>query len=161
MANFYHDNVYYIEQSAGTAVTNWRSACSRRNFACDRVKSPRFSCGNRRRYQIPCVNSRGAVNEARKLSSPKFAPPLSALAERPQPAPLSPTLHPWYLTWALPFLACFPSRAWTWLLALAPLCYSVVARWQLEGLWQEPAWLWPLWALPFLALLLRERLRRP
>ena len=74
---------------------------------------------------------------------------------------LSPTLHPWYLTWALPFLACFPSRAWTWLLAAAPLAYSVVARWQLEGLWLEPVWLWPAWVLPFLALGLRERLRRP
>lgn len=73
---------------------------------------------------------------------------------------LSPTLHPWYLTWALPFLACFPSRAWSWLLALAPLAYTLPARWQLEGVWREPAWLWPVWALPFLALGLRERLRR-
>jgi hypothetical protein len=74
---------------------------------------------------------------------------------------LSPTLHPWYLAWALPFLACFPSRAWTWLVAFAPLCYTLVARWRIEGLWHEPAWLWPLWALPFLALGLRERLSRP
>lgn len=74
---------------------------------------------------------------------------------------LSPTLHPWYLAWALPFLACFPSRAWSWLLALAPLAYVLVAGWQLEGVWREPAWLWPVWALPFLALGLRERLRRP
>lgn len=74
---------------------------------------------------------------------------------------LSPTLHPWYLAWALPFLACFPSRAWTWLVALAPLAYVVVARWRLEGLWLEPAWLWPLWVAPFLALGLRERLSRP
>lgn len=73
---------------------------------------------------------------------------------------LSPTLHPWYLAWALPFLACFPSRAWNWLIAFAPLSYTVVARWRLEGLWHEPAWLWPLWALPFLALALRERLSR-
>jgi hypothetical protein len=74
---------------------------------------------------------------------------------------LSPTLHPWYLTWALPFLACFPSPAWSWLLALAPLAYVLVARWQLAGVWSEPAWLWPVWVLPFLALGLRERLRRP
>lgn len=74
---------------------------------------------------------------------------------------LSPTLHPWYLCWALPFLACRPSRAWTWLLATAPLAYVLLARWRLEGVWLEPAWLWPLWVLPFLALGLRERLRGP
>jgi len=74
---------------------------------------------------------------------------------------LSPTLHPWYLAWALPFLACFPSRAWTWLVAAAPLAYVLLVRWQAEGVWHEPLWLWPLWIGPFLALGLRERLRRP
>ena len=74
---------------------------------------------------------------------------------------LSPTLHPWYLCWALPFLACFPSRAWTWLVAAAPLAYVLLARWQTTGGWSEPFWLWPVWVLPFLALGLRERLRRP
>ena len=74
---------------------------------------------------------------------------------------VTPTLHPWYLCWALPFLACFPSRAWTWLVALAPASYVLLVGWRLEGVWREPAWLWPLWVLPFLALGLRERLRRP
>jgi hypothetical protein len=70
---------------------------------------------------------------------------------------LTPTLHPWYLTWALPFAALqrsSPARAaWLWLAASAPLLYAPLVRWQAEGAWEEPAWLWPAVALPFLALL--------
>jgi hypothetical protein len=69
---------------------------------------------------------------------------------------LSPTLHPWYLTWMLPFLALRTSAAWAWLLFAAPLLYAPLPRWQAEGVWSEPAWLWPAIALPFFALLLRE-----
>ncbi|HVJ82908.1 MAG TPA: hypothetical protein VNC50_17705, partial [Planctomycetia bacterium] len=36
---------------------------------------------------------------------------------------LAPTGNPWYLTWALPFLAGEPNRVWRWLPALAPLYY--------------------------------------
>ena len=69
---------------------------------------------------------------------------------------LSPTLHPWYLCWMLPFLALRPSLAWTWLLAAAPLLDAPYSRWVEEGVWREPAWLWPVVALPFFALWLRE-----
>lgn len=67
---------------------------------------------------------------------------------------LSPTLHPWYVAWALPFLALFPSRAWSWLAATVPLCYWILSRWWSAGVWEEPAWLWPVLALPFFGLLL-------
>lgn len=72
---------------------------------------------------------------------------------------LSPTLHPWYLTWAVPFLALRPRAAWLWLVALAPLSYWVLARWHAEGVWQEPGWLWPVLALPFFVLLARDARR--
>ncbi len=72
---------------------------------------------------------------------------------------LSPTVHPWYLVWLAPFLVWFRSLAVTWLLAAAPLLYWPVARWQAEGVWVEPGWLWPLVALPFAALALVDTLR--
>jgi hypothetical protein len=72
---------------------------------------------------------------------------------------LSPALHPWYLAWALPFLAIHPSRAWSWLVSAAPLCYWMLGRWRAEGVWQEPAWLWPALALPFGVLLLLDARR--
>lgn len=66
---------------------------------------------------------------------------------------LSPTLHPWYTIWIVPFVGLRPSMAWMWILAVAPLLYAPLDVWQREGRWVEPAWLWPVVALPFFALL--------
>lgn len=74
---------------------------------------------------------------------------------------LSPTLHPWYLTWSLPFAALAGSWAWLWLVAAAPVLYAPLATWQAQGRWVEPAWQWPVLALPFLALLLFARRGSP
>jgi hypothetical protein len=71
---------------------------------------------------------------------------------------LSPTLHPWYLCWILPFLALGSptgaSRAWLWTILAAPLLYWPLGAWRRAGVWVEPAWLWPVFALPFFGLLL-------
>lgn len=67
---------------------------------------------------------------------------------------LTPTLHPWYLTWIVPFIALRPARAFAWLVAVAPLLYAPLDVWQRDGRWIEPAWLWPIFALPFGALIL-------
>lgn len=66
---------------------------------------------------------------------------------------LTPTLHPWYLCWAVPFLALFRVRAFAFLVAFAPLFYWPLAGWRARGEWHEPSWLWPLVALPFGLLL--------
>jgi hypothetical protein len=66
---------------------------------------------------------------------------------------ISPTLHPWYLAWIIPFLAFSKGRAWIFLVAASPLLYWPLTPWQLRGEWIEPAWLWPALALPFFALL--------
>lgn len=71
---------------------------------------------------------------------------------------LSPTLHPWYLAWAVPFFALRPSLAWGWLVAAAPLAYWPLAGWRTVGVWEEPTWLWPAYAAPFFALLCVDRL---
>lgn len=69
---------------------------------------------------------------------------------------LTPTLHPWYLTWILPWLVFVPSMAWTLLVATAPLLYLPLVGWQARGEWVWPGWLWPSVALPFLGLLAIE-----
>jgi hypothetical protein len=63
---------------------------------------------------------------------------------------LTPTLHPWYLAWIVPFLALRPMLGWSLLVALAPLLYWPVARWRVEGVWSEPGWLWPVLVLALL-----------
>jgi len=70
---------------------------------------------------------------------------------------LSPTLHPWYLCWMLPFIGWRAPWAWTWLVLAAPLLYWPLVDWQRVGVWAEPSWLWPIVALPFLGILLFER----
>lgn len=57
---------------------------------------------------------------------------------------LTPTLHPWYLSWIVPFLALRPAPAWSVLVAAAPLLYWPVRGWRAEGVWAEPGWLYPL-----------------
>lgn len=69
---------------------------------------------------------------------------------------LTPTLHPWYAVWILPFLALEPRRSWAVLIALLPLAYWPLADWQHERVWREPLWLWPTLALPFFALRVLE-----
>lgn len=72
---------------------------------------------------------------------------------------LSPTLHPWYVLWLLPFLARRPSLAWSWLVASAALFYWPLGGWHARQEWIEPAWIW--WAIAplFAALWIVERAR--
>jgi len=66
---------------------------------------------------------------------------------------LSPTLHPWYVTWIVPFLAFRRSFAFAWLVAVAPLSYVALFALRTGGVWREPGWLWPCTFVPFFALL--------
>ena len=72
---------------------------------------------------------------------------------------LTPTLHPWYATWCVPWLALYPSRAFAFLAAAAPLLYAPLPGWVERAVWVEPPWLWPAVLLPFLVLLALERVR--
>lgn len=67
---------------------------------------------------------------------------------------LSPTLHPWYLLWILPWLAVFPSRAWIFLTGVVALAYLNLGA---AGRGTEPhPWVRWLEYLPFYLLLVRE-----
>lgn len=68
----------------------------------------------------------------------------------------SPTLHPWYVTWIVPFLALRPRASWCWLVIAIPSAYAPLARWKLEGVWESSSLAAWFLALPFFAALAWE-----
>lgn len=73
---------------------------------------------------------------------------------------LSPTVHPWYLLWVLPFLVFFPSPAWLLLSGSIFLAYEVQIGYGSAGVWREKPWvLWAQYA-PFFLLLCGTELAR-
>ena len=63
---------------------------------------------------------------------------------------LSPTAHPWYLCWTLPFVVFRPSRAWILLSGLVIGSYWTLTTLDpLTGRWTEPPWLVWVEYLPF------------
>ncbi len=69
---------------------------------------------------------------------------------------LSPTLHPWYVLWILPFACLFESRAWLALSGTVFLAYAGRDAYLASGVWPEPAWLRALVHGPVILLLLYE-----
>jgi hypothetical protein len=64
---------------------------------------------------------------------------------------LSPTVHPWYALWLVPFLAFLPGAvrpAGLTLVALLPLSYAAAWTEAATGSWAEPGWLRPAVWLP-------------
>ena len=65
---------------------------------------------------------------------------------------ISANVHPWYLTWILPFAVFLPA-AWllTWA-SLMPLCYAVLIEYSVSGIWDpEQGWQWFVYAGTLLA----------
>ena len=78
---------------------------------------------------------------------------------------LSPTVHPWYLLWLLPFLPFFPRPPWLLFSWSAFLAYEVLDRYRSAGVWAEEPWVrWveygPLYLLLLLSALNSVRNRR-
>jgi len=70
---------------------------------------------------------------------------------------LSPTAHPWYFLWILPWLCLFPSVPWILLCGLVPLAYVNLGA---GGRELEPyPWIRLVEYLPFFTLLILEWLR--
>lgn len=70
---------------------------------------------------------------------------------------LSPTAHPWYFLWILPWLCLFPSQPWILLSGLVALAYVNLGA---PGRAREPyPWIRIVEYAPFFLLLLREWLR--
>ncbi len=53
---------------------------------------------------------------------------------------LTPTLHPWYVLWIIPFLCFYGNRGWIALSGLIVLAYRVLSRYRADGVWEEEAW---------------------
>jgi hypothetical protein len=65
---------------------------------------------------------------------------------------LSPTVHPWYLAWVLPFVAIDFSVTWLYATLAALLAYQAVPAWLAGHVWSESAWQKLVLAAPFLGL---------
>lgn len=66
---------------------------------------------------------------------------------------LSPTLHPWYLLWVLPFACKYRSRGWLLYTGTIFFAYAGRDTYLATGTWPEPAWVSGLIHGPPLALL--------
>jgi hypothetical protein len=69
---------------------------------------------------------------------------------------LTPTLHPWYLCWWLPFAIERGRIGPTLLMIAGPLLYAPAGAYQAGGEWREPSWLWPAVLGPLALLILVE-----
>ncbi|WP_419162329.1 glycosyltransferase 87 family protein [Candidatus Palauibacter sp.] len=72
---------------------------------------------------------------------------------------LSPTLHPWYVLWVLPFACLSVSRGWLLLSGTVFLAYAGRDVYLATGVWPEPVWLGWVVHGPPLALLAWDRWR--
>jgi len=73
---------------------------------------------------------------------------------------LSPTVHPWYAAWFLPFLCLYPRASWLTLSGTVVLSYHVLGGWATRGEWIEAPWVRIVEYTPFFLLLLLESARR-
>ena len=73
---------------------------------------------------------------------------------------LTPTLHPWYILWVIPFLVITPNRAWLYLTMASTAYYHVLIDYFEKDLWQEQLWIKYLIYLPFFALLILGHLKK-
>ena len=82
---------------------------------------------------------------------------------------LSPTVHPWYGLWLVPWLPFLPRPfrgAGIALVSLLPVSYVVASELARTGAWREPAWLWfvvwgPVLAGILLGVVRERRLAAP
>ena len=70
---------------------------------------------------------------------------------------VSPTIHPWYVLWVLPFACLSANRAWLLFTGTVFLAYAGRDAYLSTGSWPEPLWLRALIHAPLLGLLPRAR----
>ena len=69
---------------------------------------------------------------------------------------LTPTLHPWYLIWIIPFLIFVPNWSWLIFTFLIQASYFVLKDFALSSVWNESVWILLFQYIPFYALLIWE-----
>lgn len=73
---------------------------------------------------------------------------------------LAPTVYPWYITWIIPFLCFYSSRAWLFFSGAVMLSYSVWVAYPGTGVWEVASLPLVLEYAPFYALLALAAWRR-
>ena len=53
---------------------------------------------------------------------------------------LTPTLHPWYAIWIIPFMVFYRQPAWLIFTGLIAISYQVLIKYASEGIWEEAVW---------------------
>lgn len=53
---------------------------------------------------------------------------------------LTPTLHPWYVVWLIPFLVFYRHPPWIVFSLIVVLSYHILILYQARGVWEEAAW---------------------
>ena len=69
---------------------------------------------------------------------------------------LSPTVHPWYVVWLIPFLCFSPRISWLYLSVAVVFSYRALSHLAATGVWLEEPWVRTLEYGPFVALLVLE-----
>jgi hypothetical protein len=69
---------------------------------------------------------------------------------------LTPTLHPWYVLWIIPFVVFLPRWSWLIFTFLVQLSYQVLKQYQINGIWEEQSWILLIEYVPFYSLLIWE-----
>jgi hypothetical protein len=144
-----NEGAYALVHELAVAVID-RTPFSRRQTLDEAPRLARFVSG-RHRDQVYPDEAVGLL--ARALSGMAFLSFLALLlARRPPPKVddfayaavggfllLTPTLHPWYVLWIVPFLT-HPRPAFRALATLVPLGYVPLAGWLAGGPWRDPVW---------------------
>ena len=69
---------------------------------------------------------------------------------------LTPTLHPWYLIWIIPFLIFIPNWSWLLFTLLIQASYFVMKEYAISSVWQESVWILLFQYIPFYFILIWE-----
>jgi hypothetical protein len=69
---------------------------------------------------------------------------------------MTPTLHPWYLLWIVPFLIFIPNIAWLLFTYLIQFSYAVLSQYAVSGEWQESLYILLAQYIPFYIILIWE-----
>jgi len=72
---------------------------------------------------------------------------------------LSPTIHPWYVLWVLPFACLYRGNSWIVFTGTVFLAYAGRDAYLASGVWPEPLWLRLFIHAPLLLLLARDGAR--
>ena len=159
---------YLVYSTAGTRVAagleiylrKWRFNDSLYSVILDLVETSMNSSGETALMQARWV-SLGLLTAVSVWSTIRIADPLRAVfLVVAAYLLLTPTMHPWYLLWLLPFVPFFPKPAWLLLSWSAFLAYEVLDRYRFGGVWMEESWVrWVEYAPVYLLLLLPALIR--